>query len=144
MKKRNVAWEKQKVKAGKKSGALSSKRCVFFHDIPPELYRRIAKRYTDGHQKYSSDITMNLNWRSGLDDPHYVMDRLNHLFDHAVNFLENGNDLDDNLGAIAWCTGFLMEVERLHPDVLKQVLRQSKFSGKGAEELKLKLQKEQK
>lgn len=124
--------DEQKIVAGKKSEAMSSHQALFYHDIPPELLRRIAKRYTGGHVKYSKEITMNLNWRMGLNDPHYVMDRLNHMIGHMVEFLDTGNQNDDNLGAIAWCAGFLMEVERLHPKVLKQIIGQSRFSGNSA------------
>lgn len=123
---------KEKVVTGKKSTALSSKQCLFYHDVPPELYRRVASRHTGGHRKYISEITMNLNWRQGLDDPHYVMDRLNHMFQHMVDFLDTGNEHDDNLAAIAWSAGFLMEVERLHPEMLNQVIGQSRFSGNAA------------
>jgi dATP/dGTP diphosphohydrolase len=142
--KRCVETETQKVATGKKSEALSSKQCVFYHDVPPELYRRIALRYTNGHKKYSPDITMNLNWRLGLSDAAYVMDRLNHLFDHAFAFLEDGNALDDNLAAIAWCCGFLMEVERLYPDLIDQVIGQSKLHGETARNFKQLLQEKQK
>lgn len=139
---RNVESETDKVQTGT-SKALSSKLCDFFHDVPPELYRRAAKRYTVGHKKYSPGITQNLNWRIGIDDPLYVMDRLNHLFEHAFNFLEDGNTIDDNLGAIVWCCGFLMEVERLNPAVLDQVIRQSKHHGTFAEGYKAYLEKNQ-
>lgn len=87
---------------------------------------------------------MNLNWREGLDDAHYIMDRLNHMFGHMVQFLDSGNELDDNLGAIAWCAGFLMEAERLSPELLKQCLMQSRFHGESAAQQKEFLKKEQK
>lgn len=114
-----------------KTGAKSSFKALFFQDIPPELLRRIAKRYTDGHVKYGQGV-YNLNWRTGLDNPEYVAERFNHLWTHLINFLENGNELDDNLGAIAWSCGFLMEVERLYPDVLRQVIGQCNLSGEEA------------
>jgi len=133
--KRDVTAEEIKIKTGK-SSALSSKRSLFFHDVPPELYRRTAKRYTDGHIKYSPNITMNLNWRVGLNDPFYVMDRLNHMFDHMIDFLEHGNSKDDNLGAIAWCCGFLMEVERVSPNTLKEILGQANLVGDNAKDYK--------
>ena len=140
---RNVETEERREATGKKSKALSSRRALFYHDIPPELFKRIARRYTGGHVKYSPEITQNLNWREGLTDPHYVMDRLNHLFEHAVDFLDNGNDNDDNLAAIAWCAGFLMEVERVRPKLLRQIIKQSHRYGKGAEKFKKYLEKKQ-
>jgi hypothetical protein len=127
---RDVSNETEKVQIGT-SGALSSKRSLYYHDIPPELFKRIAKRYTDGHVKYSPDITMNLNWRQGLTDPLYVMDRFNHLFEHLIDFLENGNQKDDNLAAIAWCCGFLMEVERVAPAIINQIIGQARYFGTG-------------
>lgn len=136
---RKIETEDTKVTTGK-SAALSSKKSLYYHDIPPEFYRRTALRHTGGHTKYNDDpvpITMNLNWRIGLDDPLYVMDRLNHMFEHYVDLLENGNSKDDNLGAISWCCAFLMEAERLHPDVFFQVIGQCKYSGKSAESHKM-------
>lgn len=144
--KRSIEKEKNKVTTGK-SDAFSSKKSLYYHDIPPEFYRRVALRHTVGHQKYNDDptpITMNLNWRIGLDDPLYVMDRLNHMFEHMIDFLENGNSKDDNLGAIGWCICFLMEAERLHSSTLKQVLGQSAFSGNKAKLKKIELQRIQK
>ena len=143
---RDIAVETNAVTPGK-SAAKSSKKSLYYHDIPPELYRRAALRYTVGHTKHNDNpvpITMNLNWRIGLDDPLYVMDRLNHMFEHFVDFLDNGNSKDDNLGAIAWCCGFLMEVERTNPQVLGDVLGQSLYTGKSAIKKKNELQRTQK
>jgi hypothetical protein len=142
MPKRNVETEDTKVHSGK-SGALSSKKSLMYHDIPPELLKRIAIRYTGGHVKYSGYSTMNLNWREGLDDEFYVMDRYNHLWEHLIDFQENGNKNDDNLGAIAWSCGFLMEVERLHPKMFRRIIRQSRFHGKSAKQYKDHLKKVQ-
>ena len=143
---RDIEKETNAVTPGK-SVAKSSKKSLYYHDIPPELLRRTALRYTVGHTKHNDNpvpISMNLNWRIGLDDPLYVMDRLNHMFEHFVDFLDNGNTKDDNLGAIAWCCGFLMEVERLHPGVLNQVIMQSLYTGQKAELQKKSLQDQQK
>lgn len=131
---RDVSKETHKVATGN-SAAFSSKKALYYHDIPPEFYRRVGRRHTVGHTKYNDDpipITMNLNWRIGLDDPLYVMDRLNHMFEHIIDFLENGNTNDDNLGAIGWSCCFLMECERMHPEVFNQIWGQSKFSGHNA------------
>ena len=142
MSKRKVETEENKLTPGK-SGALSSKKSLYYHDCPPELFRRTALRYTVGHVKYSNDITMNLNWREGLDDEFYVMDRYNHLWEHLIDFQTNLNKNDDNLGAIAWCCGFLMEVERLHPKMLRRIINQSRFHGKSANKYKEHLKKVQ-
>ena len=130
---RNIVKEKDSVVAGP-SGARSSKTNLYYHDVPTELYRRIALRHTVGHKKHNDNpvpITMNLNWRQGLDDPFYVMDRLNHMFEHMIAFLEDGDTTDDNLGAIVWNAGFLMEVERLSPALINQVIGQCKYHGTG-------------
>ena len=63
------------------------------------------------------------------------------MFEHMLNFLENGDGLDDNLGAIVWNAGFLMEVQRLSPDTLDQVIGQSKLFGEEAEAYKALLEK---
>jgi hypothetical protein len=49
---RNVETEETKVRTGK-SGALRSKKSLFYHDIPPELFKRAALRHTVGHKKYN-------------------------------------------------------------------------------------------
>jgi len=139
--KRDIVSETQAVTTGT-SSALSSKQVLYYHDIPPELIRRVGKRHTVGHKKYNDNpvpTTMNLNWRIGLDDPFYVLDRMNHIIEHWLDFQENGNELDDNLAAMVWGIGFLMEVERLHPDIFKLLYGQHKLSGKQAEEYKQKL-----
>ncbi len=141
---RQLENEADKVVAGKKSPAMSSKQCLFYHDVPPELYRRVAQRHTGGHRKYIPEITMNLTWREGLDAPHYIKARRHHMFQHMVDFLDTGNEFDDNLAAIAWSAGFLMEAERLSPERLKQVIMQSKFHGKTATKQKEHLKKVQK
>lgn len=144
--KRVVEEEKEAVVVGS-SGAKSSKTQLYYHDVPPELFRRIALRHTVGHKKHNDDpipITMNLNWRQGLSDPFYVMDRLNHMFEHMVQFLEDGDTLDDNLAAIVWNAGFLMEVERRFPRIIGQIVGQCKLAGEHANTLKVQLQKEQK
>ncbi len=140
---RNVETEGTKVKPGK-SGALASKKSLFYHDVPPELFRRAALRHTVGHNKFTPGTTMNLNWREGLDDEFYVMDRYNHLWEHLIDFQENGNKYDDNLGAIVWCCGFLMEVERIHPKMLRRIIRQSRFHGESAKKYRQHLEKVQK
>lgn len=131
---RRVAEEKLSTTPGK-SIAKSSVKSLFYHDVPPELIRRIALRYTEGHQKYGVSHT-NLNWRIGLNDSEYVADRINHMFQHMLNFLSDGDVLDDNLGAIAWSVGFLCEVERLSPSTLEEVLGQCKLYGTEAQKYK--------
>jgi len=116
--------------------ARSSSQAPFYHDIPPELFRRLGNRHKGGHLKYSPKITMNLNYRQGIDDPFYIMDRLNHVFEHLVAFLADGDELDDNLAAAVWNISFLMEAEKIAPEAVKMVIGQSKLFGKSAEEFR--------
>lgn len=139
---RDVASEKTAVTPGK-SEALSSSQALYYDDVPSELYRRIALRHTVGHKKYSPQITQNLNWRVGLTDPFYIKDRLNHIFLHLIEFLDNGDDNDDNLAGIVWNCGFLMEVERVAPKLLRQVIKQSHRYGKKASKFKKYLERKQ-
>jgi len=141
--KTNTKSKELKVATGK-TIAMSSHKALFFHDIPPELIRRIAKRYTGeidsygvplgGHVKYGIGH-LNLNWRIGLGDPEYIADRFNHLVEHLLYFLEDGNEKDDNLAAIGWCLGFLMEAERHAPEAFKSVFGQCKLFGESARKL---------
>jgi hypothetical protein len=136
-KKRKVESEENKVATGT-SEAKSSYEALYYHDVPPELIRRVAKRHTVGHKKYGVKH-LNINWRIGLNDPKYIADRLNHMFEHMLCLLEDGNDKDDNLGAIAWCAGFLMEAERHAPEAFKSVLGQCKLFGQSAKDLQDKM-----
>jgi hypothetical protein len=147
--KRKIKSDDLKVATGK-TIAMSSHKALFFHDIPPELIRRIAKRYTGetdsngvplgGHVKYGIGH-LNLNWRIGLGDPEYIADRFNHLVEHLLYFLEDGNEKDDNLAAIGWCLGFLMESERHAPEAFKSVFGQCKLFGESAKSLQDKMRK---
>lgn len=116
-KKRNVAAEKNMVSPGQ-SKAASSKECPHFHLISPFTIQRLAERKLVGAQKYGPAQA-----RMGLDDPAYVADRLNHLFQHLMDFMAHGNQYDDNFGAMLWALDFLCEVERLYPMALEEVRR---------------------
>lgn len=123
---RDITKETNAVKTGT-SRAVSSHKALFFHLISPHTLRRLAKRKTDGGIKYGT-----VQWRQGINDVEYVADRLNHMFAHMCNFLEDGNEKDDNLGAILWAVDALIEVERLAPEVLKEVVGTSKLFGESA------------
>lgn len=132
---RDVEKETTAVSVGD-TEAKSSAGALFFNDIPPELIRRLAKRYTGGHKKYSPNSLVNYNFRIGLTDPKYIADRLNHLVEHVLNFMESGNDLDDNLAAIVWACAFLMEAERLAPEELRKVVGHCQYFGESAKQFK--------
>jgi hypothetical protein len=120
------------------SGAMSSFEALFFHDIPPEVLVRLAKRYTGGHRKYGVEH-VNLNWRTGLNDPKYIVDRFNHAMDHIVNFLEDQNDKDDNLGGAIWNLGFLIVAETRCPKVFREAFIQAKLFGEAAKKVQEKM-----
>lgn len=125
-KKRDVTTEKTRELVGK-TGAQSGRRALMFHLVSPYTIRRLAERKTVGAIKYGS-----CQWRRGINDVEYVTDRVNHLWTHLCDFMENGNDRDDNLGAMLWGLDALIEVERLAPEVLKEVIGTCKLYGESA------------
>ncbi len=84
-----------------------------FHLIPWDIFaERLANRYAGGLSKYAED-----NWRKGLTDRAYVIDRANHTLNHlhrAVEDLRLGNfePTDDDLAAAIWGCIFLMGAQR--------------------------------
>lgn len=90
------------------SGAKRSKACLRYDLIPVEFVRRIAKRYTDGAVKYGE-----WNWQKGLRDKPYIAQFKAHIIEHWLEFMEHGNEKDDNLAGMAWGIAALMEVERV-------------------------------
>lgn len=140
---RDVANEGIKIQAGKKSPALSSHQPLFYHDIPTEAIKVLTQRHTVGHKKYIPEITMNLNWREGLHDAHYIMDRYNHMWEHLLG-MQDADDSDDHFAGVIWNIGFMIEARRVRPDLVAQILGQSKYAGATATEMKEKLLKEQK
>lgn len=105
------------------SGATSS-YCPDFGQIPLGALKALALRYELGEKKHGRD-----NWRKGLADDRYVIERLNHVIYHAmkaINKLEGKleDNGDDDAGAIMWGGAFLSEAlairERKAPDVAVQ------------------------
>src|SRR5688572_28864882 len=64
-------------KVAHKSGSTSS-YCPDFAQIPLDALISLAKRYELGEKKHGRD-----NWRKGLTDKSYVVERLNHVIRHA-------------------------------------------------------------
>jgi len=123
---RNVASETNRVKTGT-SAAQSSFKALNFNLISPHTLRRLAKRMTVGGEKYGS-----VQWRQGINDAEYVADRFNHLVEHLLNFMESGNDQDDNLGGMLWALNCLSEVERLAPQALGSIVGINDLFGRSA------------
>lgn len=97
-----------------KSGAKSSGWKLPYHLIPWDVFAdRLSRRYQVGMEHgYEED-----NWRKGLTDRDYVLDRANHTLDHlhrAVEDLRLGNfkPTDDDLAAAIWGCIFLMAAQR--------------------------------
>lgn len=91
------------------SGAQSSGDVARFDLVPRNFVERLARRFGRGAAKYGD-----LNYRNGLRDREYILDRMNHLQQHVQQYLAPQNvdeALDDNLAAIGWAAAFLCEVE---------------------------------
>ncbi|MHB8303621.1 MAG: dATP/dGTP diphosphohydrolase domain-containing protein [Acidobacteriaceae bacterium] len=91
------------------SGAVSAWVGLRYDLVPRALWERLARRFGLGAAKYGE-----LNYRKGLRDREYILDRLNHLQTHLQAYLapKNAQEFeDDNLGAMAWACAFLCEVE---------------------------------
>lgn len=123
---RDVAAETTQELIGK-TGVVSSHKAPLYHLIAPETIRRLAERLTVGSKKYGS-----VQWRIGLNDEEYVADRYNHLWEHLLALQQDGNEKDDNLGAMLWALNALIEVERLCPDTFKKVFGTCYLSGASA------------
>lgn len=111
------------------SAASSSHEALYYHLISSSTLRRLAQRITSGAKKYGQ-----AEWRQGINDAEYVRDRFNHLFEHLLKFKEEGNEGDDNIGAMLWALHCLDEVHRLCPDALKHVVGITNLFGDSATE----------
>lgn len=93
------------------SGASSSGRKPRYDLIPLWALQRIAKRFEMGAEKYGEN-----NWQKGVDDKAFIIDRLNHLIDHAHLAIEHVRDetinSDDDLAAIILNAIFAMGHQR--------------------------------
>jgi hypothetical protein len=95
-----------------KGGATSSK-IPGIDQIPYSAIIALAKRYSLGEQKHGRD-----NWKQGLDDKKYMIERLGHVINHAykqIAILQGDipDDGDDNAGAIMWGGAMLAEFKKL-------------------------------
>lgn len=104
------------------SGAKSSGKLPRFDLIPWHYFAaRLARRYELGLEKYSED-----NWKKGLHDPAFILDRANHMLEHAHraverlrlylnNYKSPQECMDDDLAAVIWGAIFLMAAEEARP-----------------------------
>lgn len=88
------------------SGARTAAHAPRFDLMPPELARAVAGRYELGLRKYSKD-----NWKKGISDPAFLLERANHIYEHLLKYLQ-GDFLEDseeeNLAAIGWGVSVLL------------------------------------
>jgi dATP/dGTP diphosphohydrolase len=94
------------------SGATSSALKPEYRLVPFATIRRIGQRLTDGARKHGEG-----NWEKALDDRTFMMDRANHLIEHAykaIAKLSKGvftDDDDDDLGGIGANLAFLISYQ---------------------------------
>lgn len=93
------------------SGATSSKHLPMYDCIPEVFLRRTAIRFTLGAKKHGK-----FNYKCGLSDKQFMLDRLNHAFVHlkaAIDAIQGDERTeDDNLGAVAVNISMVMEYEQ--------------------------------
>jgi hypothetical protein len=75
--------------------------------IPREALVRLARRYELGLVKHGKD-----NWRQGIEDREYTVERAGHVIDHALKLIDKlegrePDDGDDDAAAIMWGGAFL-------------------------------------
>lgn len=83
--------------------------------IPYEAEKRLGAIFKEGEVKYGR-----MNWRQGVGDKGYQLERANHALKHLriyVHLLETGEylgkDDEDDLAKVAWFCCTQMELERL-------------------------------
>lgn len=93
------------------SRAASSGSIPGFDMLPLVFLDRTAKRFDMGAKKYTK-----FNYRKGLRDKAFIIDRLNHAFLHlklAIDAIEADTQTDDdNLSAVACNIAMAMEYEQ--------------------------------
>lgn len=94
------------------SGATSAARKPEYRLVPFSLVRRTGDRLGAGAVTHGEG-----NWEQGLNDRAWMMDRANHMLEHAfraVDKLQRGIFLDaddDDLGAVGANLAFLIEYQ---------------------------------
>jgi len=82
------------------SGAKSTVIKPPYHLVPLIAIQLIAERFGFGAARHGAR-----NYRQGANDPVFVQDRKNHMFEHMVNYLEHGKRSD--LAAVL-CNGAML------------------------------------
>jgi hypothetical protein len=95
---------------------------------------RAAARFEKGEARYGHD-----NWRKGLTDRRYVIERLGHVMHHTALLIAKlegyvPDDGDDDAGAIAWGGLFaceaLEQLRKLEQDDASDALKRVEESGR--------------
>lgn len=97
------------------SGANSSEHKPRYDLIPQFALARIARRFELGAAKYSEE-----NWKQGLHDKDFIIDRLNHAVEHLLKAMEKikgqtriaALDEDDDLAAACVSAIFAMGAQQ--------------------------------
>lgn len=92
------------------SGARSSEVKPDYRLIPQPALRRLATRFRLGADHYGEN-----NWRSGLQDPSFLRDRLNHAIEHLALY-SNGDRTDDHLAAAMCNLSMLVTADELQTE----------------------------
>lgn len=96
------------------SGAMSSGQKPRYDLIPARPMVRIARRFGEGAAKYGEN-----NWRKGLADREFLLDRLNHAQEHLLKLMADVSQegdvrstaADDDAAAIILNIMFIMEAQ---------------------------------
>lgn len=87
------------------SGAKSNEMKPRYDLIPPRALEREAVRMADGARDHGEN-----NYQLGATDPRFVIDRINHMIEHALKYAA-GDRADDHLAAIRCNAAMLIWIE---------------------------------
>ena len=87
------------------SGAKSSEAKPRYDLIPLDASRREAVRMAEGAAAHGEN-----NYQKGAADRRFVLDRINHLIEHALKYAA-GDRAEDHLAAIRCNAGMLIWLE---------------------------------
>lgn len=107
----------------KLSNVKTDKEEFSLTQIPVSSLLRLGAIFKEGEVKYGKD-----NWKKGVNDKEYQLERLNHALKHLLlysHYLETGEYLDeviddkgrreDDLAKVMWFCATQIEIERLEP-----------------------------
>jgi hypothetical protein len=88
-----------------KSGASSSEVKPRYDLIPPEALKALGQRFALGAATHGDR-----NYEKGANDPVFVLDRFNHMVEHAIK-AANGDQSEDHLGAVMCNAAMLIRLQ---------------------------------